>query len=160
MPFFETGSSACSVDGKRGDTKGPLGTDQDDRCRLHDRALGLDAVERAVEVEAAGVEIGRNQHRRPADAGVAVGQDGASAEQRAANPIDSRVELLDIPVVAVELVHLDDAGDAPDGIVSGSVVQLQMWVMLCGLPDLRSSASLKPPRKRRSRTLVSGKVLR
>ena len=56
VPFFETGSSACSVDGKRGDTKGPLGTDQDDRCRLHDRALGLDAVECAVKSK--GVEIG------------------------------------------------------------------------------------------------------
>ena len=112
VPFFETGSSACSVDGKWGDTKGSLGADQDGRGRLHDRALGLDPIERAVEVEATGVEVGGHQDRRPADAGVAVDQDGATAKQRPANPIDGRVELLDVPVVAVELVHLDDAGDA------------------------------------------------
>jgi len=113
--------------------KARLALDQDDRCRLHDRALGLDAVERAVEVEAAGVEIGRNQHRRPADAGVAMGQDrclrraarGESNRQPSRASWTSQSWPSSWSIWMMLVTHLD-------GIVSGPVVQLQMWVMLCG----------------------------
>ena len=84
-----------------------LGTDVDGRCGIDDRPNGLDAVESGLKVETAGVEVTGGQGGRTADACVAVNQHAAAGDKCLANPVDGSIELLDVPFVSVELIHLD-----------------------------------------------------